>query len=99
MHATNTAGRSRLAGALALAAMLAIASVRGVSAVEDRLVGDDELVPLVASAIGRTARNRGSRLVVRAELGHVRIGGVYPSHEAHADALRLGAGGPGVLPP
>ena len=38
-----------------------------------------------------------SRLVVRAELGDVRIGGVFPSPEAHADALRVGAAVPGVL--
>jgi osmotically-inducible protein OsmY len=78
--------------------MAAIARrVSGVSAVDDRLVADDELVVLVASAIGRSARNRGSQLVVRAEFGHVRIGGVYPSHEAHAAALQIGAGVLGVL--
>jgi osmotically-inducible protein OsmY len=71
--------------------------VRGLSAVEDQLVADEELVALVASAIGGSARNRTSRLVVRAEFGHVRIGGVYPSHDAHADALRVGAAVPGVL--
>jgi hypothetical protein len=71
--------------------------VRGLDAVDDRLVADDELVVLVASAIGDSARNRASRRVVRAELGHVRIGGVYPSHEAHAEAVRVGASTPGVL--
>jgi hypothetical protein len=73
------------------------ARVAGVAAVQDRLVADDELVGRVASAIGRSVRHRASRLVVRAALGHVRIGGAYPSHEAHADALRIGAGVPGVL--
>jgi osmotically-inducible protein OsmY len=95
-------GRATLTGRVrsrqAARAMAALAGrVRGVSAVEDRLVADDEIVLLVASAIGRTARNRASRLVVRAELGHVRIGGVFPSTEAHADALRVGAAVPGVL--
>ncbi|HEY3186567.1 MAG TPA: BON domain-containing protein [Solirubrobacteraceae bacterium] len=71
--------------------------VRGLDAVEDCLVADDELVILVASAIGGSARNRASRLVVRSEFGHVRIGGVYPSPEAHAEAMRIGAGIPGVL--
>ena len=78
-------------------AMTALAGrVAGVAAVEDLLVADDELVAAVASAIGRTPRNRASRLVVRAEFGNVRIGGVFPSHEAHADALRVGAGVLGV---
>ncbi|HEY3190317.1 MAG TPA: BON domain-containing protein [Solirubrobacteraceae bacterium] len=71
--------------------------VRGLSSVEERLVADDELVPRVASAIGRTALNRGSRLVVRAELGRVRIGGAYASAEARADAQRVGAEVPGVV--
>jgi len=70
--------------------------VRGVAAVDDQLVADDELVALVAAAIGRTPRNRGSQLIVRAELGRVRIGGVFPSLAAHADALRVGSGVPGV---
>jgi BON domain len=95
-------GRATLAGHArsrhAAHRMAALAGqVRGLDAVEDRLVADDELVILVASAIGGSARNRASRLVVRAEFGHVRIGGVYPSLEAHADALRIGAGIPGVL--
>jgi BON domain len=78
--------------------MAALASqVRGLDAIDDRLVADDELVMLVASAIGGSARNRASRLVVRAEFGHVRVGGVYPSAEAHADALRVGASIPGVV--
>ncbi|HEY3078433.1 MAG TPA: BON domain-containing protein [Chloroflexota bacterium] len=71
--------------------------VQGVSAVDERLVADDELEVRVASAIGRGALNRTSRLVVRAEFGHVRIGGVYPSPEARAEALRLGSGVPGVV--
>jgi hypothetical protein len=79
-------------------AMTALAGrVAGVAAVEDLLVADDELVVSVASAIGRTARNRASRLVVRSEFGHVRIGGVYPSHDAHAAALMVGADVLGVL--
>jgi hypothetical protein len=60
-------------------------------------VADDELVSAVASSIGRTRINRGSQLVVRAELGHVRVGGVYPSPDARADALRVGAAVPGVV--
>jgi osmotically-inducible protein OsmY len=71
--------------------------VRGVSSVDEQLVADDELVPCVASAIGRTALNRGSQLVVRAEFGRVRIGGVYDWAEAHAEALRVGAAVPGVV--
>jgi hypothetical protein len=95
-------GRATLAGHVrsrqVARSMVALAGgVRGVSSVDDRLVADEELVPQVASAIGGTARNRGSRLVVRAEFGRVRIGGVYASAEARADALRVGAGVPGVV--
>ena len=71
--------------------------VRGVSSIDERLVADDELVPRVASAIGRSALNRGSRLVVRAEFGRVRIGGVYDSGDARADALRVATAVPGVV--
>ena len=71
--------------------------VKGVSDVDERLVADDELEQRVASAIGNTKLNRVSRLVVRSEFGHVRIGGIYPSPEARADALRVGAEVPGVL--
>jgi osmotically-inducible protein OsmY len=71
--------------------------VRGVSSVDEGLVADVELVSAVASAIGRSAPNHGSHLVVRAEFGRVRIGGAYPSAEARADALRVGAGVPGVV--
>jgi hypothetical protein len=79
-------------------AMVSLARrVGGVSSVDDRLVADDELISTVASSIGRTATNRRSRLVVLAELGHVRIGGVYPSADARADALRVGAAVPGVV--
>jgi BON domain len=95
-------GRATLTGHVrwrhAARRMAALAGqVRGLDAVEDCLVADDELVILVASAIGGSARSRASRLVVRAEFGHMRIGGVYPSPEAHAEALRVGAGIPGVL--
>lgn len=79
-------------------AMVGLAGgVVGVCSVADHLVADDEIVPLVASAIGRTASNRSSRLVVRSEFGRVRIGGVYPSPEARAEALSVGAGVPGVV--
>jgi hypothetical protein len=78
--------------------MVALAGgVRTISSVEDQLVADDELVLLVASAIGRSGANRASRLVVRSEFGRVRIGGIYASPEAHADALRVAADVPGVL--
>jgi osmotically-inducible protein OsmY len=72
-------------------------SVAGVAAVDERLVADDELEVLVARAIVGGGLNRTTRLVVRAELGHVRIGGLYPSPEARDEALRLGAGVPGVV--
>jgi osmotically-inducible protein OsmY len=96
------AGRATLVGhvrsrQLARGMAEAARRVRGVSAVEERLVADDELEVRVAAAIGRGALNRSSRLVVRAEFGHVRIGGVYPSPEARAEALRLGGGVPGVV--
>jgi osmotically-inducible protein OsmY len=83
----------RLARGMAAAAR----RVRGVSVVEDRMVADDELAVRVASAISRGPLNRTRRLVVRAEFGRVRIGGVYPSPEARAEALRLGAAVPGVV--
>lgn len=71
--------------------------VDGVSSIEERLVADDELVTRVASTIGAGVLQRGTRLVVRAEFGRVRIGGAYGSEEARADALRVGAGVPGVV--
>jgi osmotically-inducible protein OsmY len=71
--------------------------VEGVAAVDERLVADDELELSVARAIAGGGLNRTTRLVVRAELGHVRIGGLYPSPEARDEALRLGAGVPGVV--
>jgi osmotically-inducible protein OsmY len=71
--------------------------VRGVTSVDERLVADDELESTVASAIGRSPLNRASRLIVRSEFGHVRIGGVYPSPEARAEALAVGAGIAGVV--
>jgi osmotically-inducible protein OsmY len=69
----------------------------GISSVDEQLVADDELEYRVASAIGRGPLNRRSRLVVRSEFGHVRIGGVYPSPEARAEALTVGASFPGVI--
>ena len=71
--------------------------VRGVSSVDEHLIADDDLERRVASAIGRSALNRWSRLVVRADFGHVRIGGRYPSPEARTEALRVGAAVPGVV--
>ena len=95
-------GRATLTGHVrsrhAARAMVALAGgIRTVSSVDDQLVADDELVQQVASAIGRSASNRASRLVVRAEFGRVRVGGIYPSPQAHADALRVAADVPGVL--
>jgi osmotically-inducible protein OsmY len=95
-------GRSTLTGYVrqrqtAVAMVNLARRVEGVSSVDDQLVADDELVSAVASSIGRTRINRGSQLVVRAELGHVRVGGVYPSPDARADALRVGAAVPGVV--
>ena len=71
--------------------------VNGIATVAEQLVADDELELQVASAIGRSPLNRLSRLVIRAEFGHVRIGGVYPSPEARADAMRVGGEVVGVL--
>jgi hypothetical protein len=71
--------------------------VRGVSAVDDRTVADDELEVWIAAAIGAGLLNRRSRRVLRAEPGHVRIGGVFPAPESRAEALRLGAGVLGVV--
>ncbi len=95
-------GRATLTGHVrqrqTAAAMVGLARrVDGVSSVDDRLVADDELVTAVASAIVRRPVNQASRLVVRAEFGHVRVGGVYPSDDARAEALRVGAAVPGVV--
>ena len=70
--------------------------VDGVSSIEERLVADDDLVTSVASTIGRSVLQRGSRLVVRAQFGRVQVGGAYASEEARRDALRVAAGVPGV---
>jgi osmotically-inducible protein OsmY len=72
-------------------------SVPGVAAVDDRLVADDELVREVGAAIARTPLNRISRLTVRADHGHIRVGGSFPSAQARAEALRAAALVPGVL--
>ena len=71
--------------------------VDGVSSIEERLVADDDLVTSVASTIGRSVLQRGSRLVVRAQFGRVQVGGAYASEEARRDALRVAAGVPGVV--
>ncbi len=68
----------------------------GVLSVEERLVADDELERAVAAAIGRGALNRTSRLSVHAEGGRVVVGGVFPSHEAKEEALRIAEAFPGV---
>lgn len=75
----------------------AVQRVEGVSSVENRLVADDELELQVASAIGHGALSRGSMPVVRVAFGQVRIGGVFTSPEARRDAVRIGAGVPGVV--
>ena len=51
----------------------------------------------VAAAIGGSGVAGRRRLVVRAALGHVRIGGIYPSPEAREELLRLAAAVPGVI--
>ena len=99
---TVAAGRATLTGhvrsrqvARGLAA--AARGVRGVSGVEETLIADDELELRVAAAIAQSPLNRRSRLVVRSALGHVGIGGSYPSNEAWAEAVRVGAATDGVL--
>jgi osmotically-inducible protein OsmY len=98
---TAAGGRASLVGRVRsrqMARSMAEATRRvpGVTAVDDRLVADDELVTRVAAAIGRGARQRGSRLVVRAEFGRMRIGGVFASPAVAADAIEIGRGVPGV---
>ena len=95
-------GRATLVGhvrsrSVARGMVEAAGRVRGISSVDEHMVADDELERRVASAIGRSALNRWSRLVVRADFGHVRIGGRYTSPEARTEALRVGATVPGVV--
>jgi osmotically-inducible protein OsmY len=95
-------GRATLVGhvrsrSVARGMAAAAGRVRGVASVDERLVADNELERRVASAIGRGALNRWSRLVVRADFGQVRIGGHDPSPEARTEALRVGAAVPGVV--
>jgi osmotically-inducible protein OsmY len=61
------------------------------------LVADDELARDVGTALARTPLNRTSRLTVRADDGHIRVGGTFPSEEARAEALRAATLVPGVL--
>jgi osmotically-inducible protein OsmY len=94
-------GRAMLVGhvrsrAVALALVATAGEVRGVSRVDERLVADDELELRVAAAIA-AASARASRLAVRADLGHVRVGGLYWSPQVRSDALRAAALVPGVL--
>jgi hypothetical protein len=88
-------GRTR-SGSVARAIVQGTGRIRGVTEVIDRLVADDLLEVGVASAIGRGDLNRQSRLVVRSDFGKVRIGGVFVSNEARAEAMRVGAAYPGV---
>lgn len=88
-------GRAR-SGSVARAVVQGAGRVHGVTGVVDRLVADDQLEVGVAGAIGRGPLNRQSRLVIRSDFGRVRIGGVFASSEARAEAMRLGAAFPGV---
>jgi osmotically-inducible protein OsmY len=69
----------------------------GVAEVMDGLVADDALELAVAAAIGRAPLNRAARLQIRADRGHVVVGGVFPSREAHAEAVRVAATVDGVV--
>ena len=88
-------GRSRSRTA-ARGVVQAAGRLVGVTDVVDSIVADDELELAVAGAIGRDELNRRSRLVVRADFGQMRIGGVFESTEAEAAAMRIGAGVPGI---
>jgi osmotically-inducible protein OsmY len=68
----------------------------GVRGVVDELVADDALEIAVAQAIGHAPATRGSRLVIRADRGHVTVGGAFPSADAHVEAVRIAAGVDGV---
>jgi hypothetical protein len=93
-HATLVGHVRSRAVAQGLAA--AAGEVSGVSRVHERLVADDELEYQVAAAVA-AASPRASRLAVRADLGCVRIGGLYWSPQVRSDALRAAALVPGVL--
>jgi osmotically-inducible protein OsmY len=69
----------------------------GVRDVVDRLIADDALELAVGRAISRHPLTRGSRLSIKADRGRVTVGGVFPSREAHAEALRVAAGVDGVV--
>jgi osmotically-inducible protein OsmY len=69
----------------------------GVVGVVDDLVADDDLELAVAQAIGREPLNRWSRLKIRADRGHVLVGGVFPSRAAYEEALRVAGGVAGVV--
>jgi hypothetical protein len=92
---TTLDGRAR-SGSVARAIVQGASRLRGVTAVVDRLIADDHLEVGVASAIGRGELNRQSRLIVRAHFGQVRIGGVFASGAARAEAMRVGSTFPGV---
>jgi osmotically-inducible protein OsmY len=68
----------------------------GVRDVVDELVADDALELAVAQAIARAPATRSSRLMIRADRGHVAVGGAFPSAEAHAEAVRIAASVNGV---
>jgi len=70
--------------------------VRGVTGVDERLFADDELELTVVEAIAAFSP-RVSRLAVRAELGRVRVGGLYWSPQVRSDVLRVAQLVPGVL--
>jgi hypothetical protein len=92
---TTLDGRAR-SGSAARAVVHGAGRVHGVTEVVDQLVADDQLEVGVAGAIGRGPLNRQSRLIVRSDFGRVRIGGVFASQDARAEAMRLGAAFPGV---
>jgi len=88
-------GRSRSRTA-ARGIVQGVRKVDGVRQVVDAIVADDELELAVAGAIGRSALNQRSRLIVRADFGWLRIGGAFESSAAQAEALRIGAAVAGV---
>jgi osmotically-inducible protein OsmY len=73
------------------------ARARGVLRVVDELVADDALESAVAQAISRAPLNRGSRLRIRSDRGHVRVGGVFASRDAHDEAVRAATTVEGVV--